>query len=25
LQDLVDLYARYHNEVIDGNLRPMKI
>jgi transposase-like protein len=25
LQDLVDLYAKYHNEVIDGNLRPMRI
>jgi hypothetical protein len=25
LQDLVDLYAKYHNEVIDGNLRPMRV
>jgi len=25
LQDLVDLYAKYHNEIIDGNLRPMRI
>ena len=25
LQDLVDLYAHYHNQVIDGNLRPIRI
>lgn len=25
LQDLLDLYGHYHNEVIDGNRRPMRI